>query len=168
MGAFCFFGCGLACGVTVVICVCVCGVLDGSTLSQTPLIHSPTPHHRLQEMRRERLELDEAIDAAYKAVRLQQDAKKAQELEARLAKLEAEGDRLDEAIKAACLDYHFKFHPVWGKLFEAGFQESRFAKQVKTYACIYTSKASNLGLISPERWHRSTRDYLPHDYLLGI
>lgn len=123
-------------------------------------------------MRLERLELDEAIDATYQAVRTQQergrDAEKVKELAARLAELEAEGDRLDEAIKTACLDYHFKFHPVWGKLFEAGFQESRFAKQVKTYACIYTSKASNLGLISPERWHRSTRDFLPHDYLLGI
>ncbi len=41
-------------------------------------------------------------------------------------------------------------------------------RQVKTYACIYTSKASNLGLVSPERWFRTVRDYLPHDYLLGV
>jgi hypothetical protein len=39
--------------------------------------------------------------------------------------------------------------------------------QVSTYACIYTSKASNLGLVSPERWFRTVRDLDPHDYLLG-
>lgn len=128
-------------------------------------------------MRRERLELDEQIDVVYKAIRKHKEENNWVEgksckvlagLESKLQEMEAAGDRMDERIKAACLDYHYKFHPVWGKLFEAGFQESRFAKQVKTYACIYTSKASNLGLVSPERWFRTVRDFLPHDYLLGI
>ncbi len=101
--------------------------------------------NRLQELRRERLELDEEIDKVYKAIRQHQEqgtkgkgggAKAKEELtalEAKLRAMEAAGEGLDETIKAACLDYHFKFHPVWGKLFEAGFQESRFAKQVRLF-----------------------------------
>lgn len=57
-------------------------------------------------------------------------------LRARLAELQHQGEHLDEHIKTACSDYHRKFHPVWGKIFECGFQESRFAKQVR--ACPLT------------------------------
>ena len=58
------------------------------------------------------------------------------------------------------------FHPQWGPLFRAGFQESRFAKQICDYACMYTSRASNLGLVSPLRPFRPIRDKLPHDHFL--
>ena len=58
------------------------------------------------------------------------------------------------------------FHPRWGPLFRAGFQESRFAKQVSDVACLYTSRASNLGLVSPMRHHRPIRDRLPHEYFV--
>lgn len=34
-----------------------------------------------------------------------------------------------------------RFHARWGPLFTAGFQESRIAKQIQDYACIYTAKA---------------------------
>jgi len=62
--------------------------------------------------------------------------------------------------------YNEAFHPRWGPLFRAGFQESRFAKQICDYACMYTSRASNLGLVSPLRPFRPTRDRLPHDHFL--
>jgi hypothetical protein len=71
----------------------------------------------------------------YKAIRETDGSgskEKLRALQAKLKEMEAAGERLDETIKAACLDYHYKFHPVWGKLFEAGFQESRFAKQVRS------------------------------------
>lgn len=78
------------------------------------------------------------------------------------------------------------FHPTWGQLFKAGFQESRFAQQVvrrlllcacgvtcvwqiEDYACVYSSRASNLGLASPRRPYRPVRDKMPHDhYLEGL
>lgn len=52
------------------------------------------------------------------------------------------------------------------QLFKAGFQESRISKQIKDFACIYTSKASNLGNVSPFRPFRPTRGKMPHDHLL--
>lgn len=59
--------------------------------------------------------------------------------------------------------YGSAFHPKLGPLFRAGFKESRFANQIKDYACIYTSRASNLGVISPMRPLRPVRDQLPHE-----
>jgi hypothetical protein len=120
----------------------------------------------LQGLRQERLELDEELDAAYKALKGARDKAEEEGLRAALEELQAKGEGLDDTIKAACKEYHRRFHPVWGKIFEAGFQESRFAKQVSTYACIYTTKASNLGIVSPERWFRVVRDTLPHDTLI--
>lgn len=61
-----------------------------------------------------------------------------------------------EAVSAA-------YHPRFGPLFRAGFQESRFAVQITDYACVYTSRASNLGFVSPMRPLRPPRDLLPHD-----
>lgn len=42
-------------------------------------------------------------------------------------------------------EYSKRFNPYWGELFKAGRQDSRFGKQVMDYACLYTSRASNLG-----------------------
>ena len=39
---------------------------------------------------------------------------------------------------------HESFHPLWGQLFKAGHQNSRWAQQVQDYACLYTSHATNL------------------------
>ncbi|RYH29487.1 hypothetical protein EON65_08325 [archaeon] len=44
-----------------------------------------------------------------------------------------------------------RFNKYWGQLFKAGHQDSRFAKQVMDYACLYTSRASNLAFIYPNR-----------------
>ena len=35
--------------------------------------------------------------------------------------------------------------------------------QIADYACLYTSRASNLGNVSPEKPYRAGRDILPHD-----
>ena len=76
---------------------------------------------------------------------------------------------LNEEIENKLDIYNQAFHPRWGPLFKAGFQESRFAIQVSDYACMYTSRASNLGLVSPLRPFRSVRDKMPHDhYIEGL
>jgi 5'-nucleotidase len=83
-------------------------------------------------------------------------------LEERIAFLKAS---IREKLEA----YNSAFHPEWGPLFKAGFQESRFALQINDYACMYTSRASNLGLVSPQRPFRPVRDKMPHDhYLEGL
>lgn len=71
-------------------------------------------------------------------------------------------DRLTEAHR----EYHSAFHPRWGQMFVAGYQDSRFGYFVKNYACLYTSKATNLGLASTSRAFRTSGELLPHDNLL--
>ena len=71
---------------------------------------------------------------------------------------------LRKKIKDKLHRYNKGYHPRWGPLFKAGFQDSRFAKQICDYACLYTSRArSNLGLVAPQRSFRPVRDMLPHD-----
>lgn len=64
-------------------------------------------------------------------------------------------------------DWHNAFHPVWGAIFHAGYQDSRFAFYVENYACLYTSRATNLGLASTWRSFRTNVEMLPHDSLLA-
>ena len=125
----------------------------------------------LSELRWKRLDLDEDLDAVEMArdQAIKEDAKEEIErLDLLMEELQNESDELDDEIENLLEQLHQHFHPVWGKLFEAGFQQSRFAKQVSQYACLYTSKASNLGLVSPNRWFRVIRDVAPHETLLGI
>lgn len=73
-------------------------------------------------------------------------------------------DDLRTSIKTKQQAYDEKFHPRWGQLFKAGFQESRISKQIRNFACLYTSQASNLALVSTMRPFRPMRDdVMPHD-----
>lgn len=63
--------------------------------------------------------------------------------------------------------WHRQFHPIWGAMFHAGYQDSRFAYYVANYACVYTSRATNLGLVSADRNFRTSIEMLPHDRLLA-
>jgi HAD superfamily 5'-nucleotidase-like hydrolase len=69
------------------------------------------------------------------------------------------------ATKAKVLraEYEALFNPRWGRIFKAGPQNSRFAKQVEDYACLYTSRASNFALTSPNRQYRPLDDDMAHD-----
>jgi hypothetical protein len=77
----------------------------------------------------------------------------------------------DDVVKAKLAElaeqWHSSFHPVWGALFNAGYQDSRFAFYVGNYACLYTSRATNLGLAFSSRSFRTTSEMLPHDRLLA-
>ena len=49
------------------------------------------------------------------------------------------------------------------QLLKAGQQNSKWAQQVQTYACLYTSHVTNLALISPDTRLRVYRDMMPHE-----
>ena len=83
-----------------------------------------------------------------------------QEAVAKAAEIKSKIRRLDEL-------YDFFFNERWGQLFKTGNQESSFANQVCDFACIYTSKASNLGKASPNRPYIPTQDYMPHEQILS-
>eukprot|EP00291_Cryptomonas_curvata_P019243 CAMPEP_0172161178 /NCGR_PEP_ID=MMETSP1050-20130122/5978_1 /TAXON_ID=233186 /ORGANISM="Cryptomonas curvata, Strain CCAP979/52" /LENGTH=507 /DNA_ID=CAMNT_0012831041 /DNA_START=364 /DNA_END=1887 /DNA_ORIENTATION=- len=127
---------------------------------------------RITELRELRDELDEWVDR----LSLMQSAcdadgdgcsltpKRAQIAE-ELAKASGELTAVKSAFSSELRAYHSAFHPVWGQMFKVGYQNSRFAQQVQSYACLYTSKVSNLGLVSPEMNYRTQSDMMPHDQL---
>ncbi|HEY4184512.1 MAG TPA: HAD-IG family 5'-nucleotidase [Polyangia bacterium] len=55
------------------------------------------------------------------------------------------------------------FNPHWGPIFREGYEISKFAEQVEAYACIYTSRVSNLRFYSPMQYFRGARDRMPHE-----
>lgn len=76
------------------------------------------------------------------------------------------GRKLKQKLIELMDEYNAKFNIFWGQLFKAGHQDSRFAKQVMEYACLYTSRASNLAFIYPDRSFRPVQDFMPHDQML--
>jgi hypothetical protein len=54
-------------------------------------------------------------------------------------------------------------NPVWGLTFKEGNENSRFGEQVEDYACLYTSRVSNLAFYSPMERFRSPRATMPHE-----
>jgi len=74
---------------------------------------------------------------------------------------------LKQTIQSKLEQYDGAFHHRWGPLLKAGFQISRFARQASDFACIYTSRASNIGLVSPYRPFRPTKDAMAHDQYIG-
>jgi len=57
----------------------------------------------------------------------------------------------------------FRFHPYWGSLLKEDNEESSFGAQVEEYACLYTSRVSNLLFYSPQQHFRSPRDVMAHE-----
>ena len=78
---------------------------------------------------------------------------------------EDEDRALREQMRHKLKEYHQKFHHIWGEIMRTGFQNSRFAAQVENYACLYTSRLTNLNFYSPEKTFRGANDFLPHDQI---
>lgn len=57
------------------------------------------------------------------------------------------------------------YNPIWGSLFKEGNESSAFARQVETYACVYTGRVSNFLYYSPDQYFRAPRHWLPHEKL---
>ena len=55
------------------------------------------------------------------------------------------------------------FHAFWGSLLKEGNEQSSFGAQVEEYACLYTSRVSNLLAYSPQQTFRSPRDLMAHE-----
>jgi 5'-nucleotidase len=61
------------------------------------------------------------------------------------------------------LEIAANFNPFWGFLFKEGAEHSFFGGQVEDYACIYTSRVSNLRQYSPLRYFRARTQHMPHE-----
>jgi HAD superfamily 5'-nucleotidase-like hydrolase len=143
------------------------------------MLRSEVDRQRLRDMRLLRDELDEMIDRAEWELHCEYerseheadphaDPSRRQRIEALRQSVETAETELREvkaALAAETERYHRRFHPVWGQLFKTGYQNSRFAEQVEQYACLYTSRVSNLRFVSPEITFRCMSDQCPHDRL---
>ncbi|MGC4114400.1 MAG: HAD-IG family 5'-nucleotidase [Myxococcales bacterium] len=107
------------------------------------------------ERRLERSGLDEETRRHVEDVRKKEKA----ELE-RLRKALKESGEEAEALEARV---EKGFNSYWGLMFKEGTENSRFGEQVEQYACIYTSRVSNLLAYSPMQYFRSPREFMPHE-----
>ncbi len=83
--------------------------------------------------------------------------------EARLGRLRARLERLDEEVAPLAASLGAIANPIWGPLMSAGNDRSLLAHQVELYADVYTSRVSNLLLYTPFAYLRAPRGELPHD-----
>lgn len=81
-----------------------------------------------------------------------------------LKELESKRNYLRQEHQLTQREVHQKFHKVWGQLMKTGYQNSRFAHQVERFACLYTSQVTNLSLYSPEKYYRTSEDFMPHEF----
>jgi HAD superfamily 5'-nucleotidase-like hydrolase len=91
-------------------------------------------------------------------------------LEAERRRTKAELERLRRALKDANArvadlgrGLEEGLNPYWGMTFKEGNENSRFGEQIENYACLYTSRVSNLVLYSPMQYFRSPRAVMPHE-----
>lgn len=70
---------------------------------------------------------------------------------------------IQEDIVASIRERSGLFHPIWGEIMKVGLERSRFADQIDSYACLYTSKVSNLRLHGPQKKFISYHEALPHE-----
>lgn len=88
------------------------------------------------------------------------------EVQKKLKSIDDDDDRIKTVLTEMARQYHAAFHPIWGMMFSAGYQDSRLAYFVTNYACLYTAKATNLGKSSTSRSFRTSGEMLPHDKIL--
>ena len=55
------------------------------------------------------------------------------------------------------------FNPYWGSFFKQGSSKTLFAQQAEAFACLYTSRVSNLGLYGSNHYFRVLADPMRHE-----
>ncbi len=93
----------------------------------------------------------------------QKQASKLKEYQEQLARKETQLEEQHRLIKDLINHRERSIHPVWGELMRTSLERSRFAKQIESYACLYTSRVTNLRNYSFSQKFRSYRDMMPHD-----
>ena len=93
----------------------------------------------------------------------QKQISKLKEHRDQLAHKESQLENQHRLIKELIDRREKSIHSIWGELMRASLEKSRFAKQIESYACLYTSRVTNLRNYSFSQKFRSYRDIMPHD-----
>jgi len=56
-----------------------------------------------------------------------------------------------------------RFNPYWGSFFKQGTSKTRFASQLESYSCLYTSRVSNFAYYGANRYFRVSEDPMMHE-----
>ena len=89
---------------------------------------------------------------------------KIEELNAAMVACETTLKAHHKELKRKINEREKEFHPIWGELLYTSLEKSRFAQQIESYACLYTTKITNFLSYSANQSFRSVRDYMPHDF----
>jgi len=89
--------------------------------------------------------------------------KENEKLKLELHQVELQIKELDDEIREKIKRREAMIHPTWGELMKVGLERSRFANQTYNFACIYTSRVSNLRYYNPNKKFVSYYETLPHD-----
>ena len=108
---------------------------------------------RFKELTRRIEQKKEAPDLDAERIRIKRALER---VRARLKQVEVEMSMIERRID-------LRFHPYWGALLKEGNEQSSFGAQVDEYACLYTSRVSNLLSYSPQQFYRSPRDEMAHE-----
>ena len=60
-------------------------------------------------------------------------------------------------------DLAVRFNPHWGSFFKQGAIKTRFASQLETYSCLYTSRVSNFLFYGSQHYYRVVDDPMVHE-----
>ena len=85
------------------------------------------------------------------------------ELKATRDRMRREREKLLEQIEATEKEIEQNFNPFWGLIFKLENENTLFGEQVEDYACLYTSRVSNLMGYSPLHYFKSPRQLMPHE-----
>ncbi|KAI9118654.1 hypothetical protein K1719_010986 [Acacia pycnantha] len=119
----------------------------------------------LQSLRSKRDQIEDKIHRLKWSLKFENlNSEAEQQLSSEVSRLELEGEKVRSSHQEAQRNLHHKFHVPWGQLMKTGYQNSRFAHQVERYACLYTGQVSNLGLHSPDKYYRTSEDFIEHEY----
>ena len=129
---------------------------------------------RIEELERQRIRLESDVtfqQLLWKS--LHKDERRPREaalLEGQRAEAKRKLDDQKAQLRSATselaqleIDVDRVFNPYWGPIFREGTENSRFAEQVESYACVYTSRVSNFLAYSPVRHYRAPRAHMPHE-----
>ncbi len=86
-----------------------------------------------------------------------------EQLEQQLAPIQIRLEETQNKIKAKTSLLEAHFNQTWGQVLKVGIEKSRFAHQIASYACLYTSRVSNLRFYNPYKKFVSFHETLPHE-----
>jgi len=154
-----------------------CLVVEELERELTWLTRSREPLSELTRLEGRRVRLEDAIASHRTALnqverRLDREAGNGERepLESDRRRLKHELEALRHAqrdaqarIDALASELEAGVNAAWGLTFKEGNENSRLGEQVEDYACLYTSRVSNFGFVSPVERFRSPRAAMPHE-----